>query len=110
MLFLLSLAVREDKGAEDTGEVTCFANSNKGSNSEVQSLSSFQSDSGDDNGKRFPAGCWGQQVRRGHHCAVSCPAPWPLTDFYPVLGVLGKDLISHWSEQDLHGGMGGWQP
>lgn len=32
--------------------MTCFAGSNKGSNSEVQSLSSFQSDSGDDNGKK----------------------------------------------------------
>lgn len=32
-------------------EVTCFSGSNKGSNSEVQSLSSFQSDSCDDNGK-----------------------------------------------------------
>lgn len=31
--------------------VTCFSGSNKGSNSEVQSLSSFQSDSCDDNGK-----------------------------------------------------------
>ncbi|XP_060035627.1 protocadherin Fat 3 isoform X2 [Erinaceus europaeus] len=39
----------DDKAAEDLGEVTCFADSNKGSNSEVQSLSSFQSDSGDDN-------------------------------------------------------------
>lgn len=34
-------------------EVTCFSGSNKGSNSEVQSLSSYQSDSGDDNGKSF---------------------------------------------------------
>lgn len=32
-------------------EVTCFSGSNKGSNSEVQSLNSFQSDSCDDNGK-----------------------------------------------------------
>nr|XP_061797028.1 protocadherin Fat 3-like isoform X3 [Nerophis lumbriciformis] len=32
-----------------TGEVTCLSGSNKGSNSEVQSLSSFQSDSCDDN-------------------------------------------------------------
>uniref|UniRef100_A0A672TWI0 Protocadherin Fat 3 n=1 Tax=Strigops habroptila TaxID=2489341 RepID=A0A672TWI0_STRHB len=43
-------------------EVTCFAGSNKGSNSEVQSLSSFQSDSGDDNGKNavvlFPAAAY----------------------------------------------------
>lgn len=48
-----SPAVRKDKGVDDPGEVTCFAGSNKGSNSEVQSLSSFQSDSGDDNGKQF---------------------------------------------------------
>lgn len=48
----LSLSVHEDKGVDDPGEVTCFAGSNKGSNSEVQSLSSFQSDSGDDNGKK----------------------------------------------------------
>lgn len=47
-----SPVVRKDKGVDDSGEVTCFAGSNKGSNSEVQSLSSFQSDSGDDNGKR----------------------------------------------------------
>ncbi|XP_038617667.1 protocadherin Fat 3 isoform X2 [Tachyglossus aculeatus] len=39
----------ENKGVDDTEEMTCFAGSNKGSNSEVQSLSSFQSDSGDDN-------------------------------------------------------------
>eukprot|EP00071_Canis_lupus_P025290 XP_013978118.1 protocadherin Fat 3 isoform X1 [Canis lupus familiaris] len=39
----------DNKGVDDSGEVTCFAGSNKGSNSEVQSLSSFQSDSGDDN-------------------------------------------------------------
>ena len=35
-------------------EVTCFSGSNKGSSSEVQSLSSFQSDSCDDNGKTCP--------------------------------------------------------
>lgn len=45
-------AVNEGKGVDDAEEVTCFAGSNKGSNSEVQSLSSFQSDSGDDNGKK----------------------------------------------------------
>ncbi|KYO28523.1 hypothetical protein Y1Q_0005325 [Alligator mississippiensis] len=39
----------ESKGIDEAEEVTCFAGSNKGSNSEVQSLSSFQSDSGDDN-------------------------------------------------------------
>lgn len=68
-----SLAVREDKGVDDPGEVTCFAGSNKGSNSEVQSLSSFQSDSGDDNGKKswdlFPledhVSCAGSHWLRG---------------------------------------------
>ncbi|XP_029458166.1 protocadherin Fat 3 isoform X2 [Rhinatrema bivittatum] len=39
----------EGKGVDAAEEVTCFTGSNKGSNSEVQSLSSFQSDSGDDN-------------------------------------------------------------
>lgn len=38
------------KEVDDVEEVTCFSGSNKGSNSEVQSLSSYQSDSGDDNG------------------------------------------------------------
>ncbi|KAF7250861.1 Protocadherin Fat 3, partial [Varanus komodoensis] len=45
----------DGKGADEVEEVTCFSGSNKGSNSEVQSLSSYQSDSGDDNGKRIPA-------------------------------------------------------
>ncbi|KAM6988350.1 LOW QUALITY PROTEIN: protocadherin Fat 3-like [Tautogolabrus adspersus] len=39
----------EGKMADMAEEVTCFSGSNKGSNSEVQSLSSFQSDSCDDN-------------------------------------------------------------
>ncbi|KAL7849457.1 hypothetical protein SRHO_G00210800 [Serrasalmus rhombeus] len=40
----------EEEGKVDMlEEVTCFSGSNKGSNSEVQSLSSFQSDSCDDN-------------------------------------------------------------
>ncbi|XP_069495463.1 protocadherin Fat 3 isoform X2 [Ambystoma mexicanum] len=44
-------AGKESKGVVDAAEemMTCFAGSNRGSNSEVQSLSSFQSDSGDDN-------------------------------------------------------------
>uniref|UniRef100_A0A668AXH9 FAT atypical cadherin 3a n=1 Tax=Myripristis murdjan TaxID=586833 RepID=A0A668AXH9_9TELE len=53
-------------------EVTCFSGSNKGSNSEVQSLSSFQSDSCDDNGKP------------GQVCLVSCPAyHWDTSDWMP---------------------------
>ncbi|EPY83038.1 protocadherin Fat 3 [Camelus ferus] len=50
-----------DAGTErddDPGEVTCFAGSNKGSNSEVQSLSSFQSDSGDDNAYHWDTSDW----------------------------------------------------
>ncbi|XP_064159770.1 protocadherin Fat 3a isoform X4 [Anguilla rostrata] len=39
----------EGKVVDMVEEVTCFSGSNKGSNSEVQSLSSFQSDSCDDN-------------------------------------------------------------
>uniref|UniRef100_A0A2K5D8Q4 Protocadherin Fat 3 n=1 Tax=Aotus nancymaae TaxID=37293 RepID=A0A2K5D8Q4_AOTNA len=48
----------ENKGVDDPGEVTCFAGSNKGSNSEVQSLSSFQSDSGDDNAYHWDTSDW----------------------------------------------------
>ncbi|KAM7338028.1 hypothetical protein ACRRTK_004147 [Alexandromys fortis] len=48
----------ENKGADDPGEVTCFTSSNKGSNSEVQSLSSFQSDSGDDNAYHWDTSDW----------------------------------------------------
>lgn len=51
--FCFVFAVNEGKGVDDAEEVTCFSGSNKGSNSEVQSLSSFQSDSGDDNGKKL---------------------------------------------------------
>lgn len=65
VIYVCSLAVHEDKGVDDPGEVTCFAGSNKGSNSEVQSLSSFQSDSGDDNGKKS----WACSPRAG---SASC--------------------------------------
>uniref|UniRef100_A0A9J8A7C3 FAT atypical cadherin 3a n=1 Tax=Cyprinus carpio carpio TaxID=630221 RepID=A0A9J8A7C3_CYPCA len=47
--------VRENKGIE---EVTCFSGSNKGSNSEVQSLNSFQSDSCDDNAYHWDTSDW----------------------------------------------------
>uniref|UniRef100_A0A8C2GBS5 FAT atypical cadherin 3a n=1 Tax=Cyprinus carpio TaxID=7962 RepID=A0A8C2GBS5_CYPCA len=43
----------EDGKVDLLEEVTCFSGSNKGSNSEVQSLNSFQSDSCDDNGKSY---------------------------------------------------------
>uniref|UniRef100_A0A8C2GGG7 FAT atypical cadherin 3a n=1 Tax=Cyprinus carpio TaxID=7962 RepID=A0A8C2GGG7_CYPCA len=39
-------------------EVTCFSGSNKGSNSEVQSLNSFQSDSCDDNAYHWDTSDW----------------------------------------------------
>uniref|UniRef100_A0A8C2BH77 FAT atypical cadherin 3a n=1 Tax=Cyprinus carpio TaxID=7962 RepID=A0A8C2BH77_CYPCA len=47
--------VQENKGIE---EVTCFSGSNKGSNSEVQSLNSFQSDSCDDNAYHWDTSDW----------------------------------------------------
>uniref|UniRef100_A0A8C6U441 FAT atypical cadherin 3a n=1 Tax=Neogobius melanostomus TaxID=47308 RepID=A0A8C6U441_9GOBI len=44
-------------------EVTCFSGSNKGSNSEVQSLSSFQSDSCDDNAYHWDTSDWMPNTR-----------------------------------------------
>ncbi|XP_039647038.1 protocadherin Fat 3a isoform X5 [Perca fluviatilis] len=44
-------------------EVTCFSGSNKGSNSEVQSLSSFQSDSCDDNAYHWDTSDWMPSTR-----------------------------------------------
>lgn len=81
VIYVCSLAVHEDKGVDDPGEVTCFAGSNKGSNSEVQSLSSFQSDSGDDNGKKSwacspRAGSASCQWLRGRWCDRFCFLTW----------------------------------
>uniref|UniRef100_A0A8C3AA70 FAT atypical cadherin 3a n=1 Tax=Cyclopterus lumpus TaxID=8103 RepID=A0A8C3AA70_CYCLU len=56
-------------------EVTCFSGSNKGSNSEVQSLSSFQSDSCDDNGKTLPL----HQIRN----AAWFSYHWDTSDWMP---------------------------
>ncbi|KYO28521.1 hypothetical protein Y1Q_0005325 [Alligator mississippiensis] len=53
----------ESKGIDEAEEVTCFAGSNKGSNSEVQSLSSFQSDSGDDNAYHWDTSDWMPNAR-----------------------------------------------
>ncbi|XP_048698630.2 protocadherin Fat 3 isoform X5 [Caretta caretta] len=53
----------ESKEVDDAEEVTCFAGSNKGSNSEVQSLSSFQSDSGDDNAYHWDTSDWMPSAR-----------------------------------------------
>uniref|UniRef100_A0A3B3S9R2 FAT atypical cadherin 3 n=1 Tax=Paramormyrops kingsleyae TaxID=1676925 RepID=A0A3B3S9R2_9TELE len=47
-----------DEGEGSETEVTCFSGSNKGSNSEVQSLSSFQSDSCDDNAYHWDTSDW----------------------------------------------------
>ncbi|XP_026048442.1 protocadherin Fat 3a isoform X5 [Astatotilapia calliptera] len=48
----------ECKVGDMAEEVTCFSGSNKGSNSEVQSLSSFQSDSCDDNAYHWDTSDW----------------------------------------------------
>uniref|UniRef100_A0A8C9T5I0 FAT atypical cadherin 3 n=1 Tax=Scleropages formosus TaxID=113540 RepID=A0A8C9T5I0_SCLFO len=48
----------EGKVVDMVEEVTCFSGSNKGSNSEVQSLSSFQSDSCDDNAYHWDTSDW----------------------------------------------------
>ncbi|KAJ6664914.1 hypothetical protein lerEdw1_005886, partial [Lerista edwardsae] len=53
----------ESKGVDDMEEVTCFSGSNKGSNSEVQSLSSYQSDSGDDNAYHWDTSDWMPSAR-----------------------------------------------
>ncbi|XP_029458167.1 protocadherin Fat 3 isoform X3 [Rhinatrema bivittatum] len=53
----------EGKGVDAAEEVTCFTGSNKGSNSEVQSLSSFQSDSGDDNAYHWDTSDWMPNAR-----------------------------------------------
>ncbi|KAJ8367947.1 hypothetical protein SKAU_G00079750 [Synaphobranchus kaupii] len=48
----------EGKVVDMVEEVTCFSGSNRGSNSEVQSLSSFQSDSCDDNAYHWDTSDW----------------------------------------------------
>uniref|UniRef100_A0A3Q3GNQ5 FAT atypical cadherin 3a n=1 Tax=Labrus bergylta TaxID=56723 RepID=A0A3Q3GNQ5_9LABR len=53
----------EGKMADMAEEVTCFSGSNKGSNSEVQSLSSFQSDSCDDNAYHWDTSDWMPSTR-----------------------------------------------
>ncbi|XP_039181788.1 protocadherin Fat 3 isoform X9 [Crotalus tigris] len=53
----------ESKGLDDMEEVTCLSGSNKGSNSEVQSLSSYQSDSGDDNAYHWDTSDWMPNAR-----------------------------------------------
>uniref|UniRef100_A0A672KD99 Protocadherin Fat 3-like n=1 Tax=Sinocyclocheilus grahami TaxID=75366 RepID=A0A672KD99_SINGR len=54
----------EEEGKVDLlEEVTCFSGSNKGSNSEVQSLSSFQSDSCDDNAYHWDTSDWLPSIR-----------------------------------------------
>ncbi|XP_035478708.2 protocadherin Fat 3a isoform X10 [Scophthalmus maximus] len=53
----------EGKMVDMAEEVTCFSGSNKGSNSEVQSLSSFQSDSCDDNAYHWDTSDWMPSTR-----------------------------------------------
>ncbi|XP_033953238.1 protocadherin Fat 3a isoform X4 [Pseudochaenichthys georgianus] len=53
----------EGKMVDMAEEVTCFSGSNKGSNSEVQSLSSFQSDSCDDNAYHWDTSDWMPNTR-----------------------------------------------
>ncbi|XP_038549254.1 protocadherin Fat 3a isoform X3 [Micropterus salmoides] len=53
----------EGKMVDMAEEVTCFSESNKGSNSEVQSLSSFQSDSCDDNAYHWDTSDWMPSTR-----------------------------------------------
>ncbi|XP_026535722.1 protocadherin Fat 3 isoform X4 [Notechis scutatus] len=53
----------ESKELDDMEEVTCLSGSNKGSNSEVQSLSSYQSDSGDDNAYHWDTSDWMPSAR-----------------------------------------------
>ncbi|XP_070605726.1 protocadherin Fat 3 isoform X2 [Erythrolamprus reginae] len=53
----------ESKELDDMEEVTCLSGSNKGSNSEVQSLNSYQSDSGDDNAYHWDTSDWMPNAR-----------------------------------------------
>uniref|UniRef100_A0A8C6X3J6 Protocadherin Fat 3 n=1 Tax=Naja naja TaxID=35670 RepID=A0A8C6X3J6_NAJNA len=53
----------ESKELDDMEEVTCLSGSNKGSNSEVQSLNSYQSDSGDDNAYHWDTSDWMPSTR-----------------------------------------------
>ncbi|XP_076590811.1 protocadherin Fat 3-like isoform X9 [Chaetodon auriga] len=53
----------EGKMVDMAEEVTCFSGSNKGSNSEVQSLNSFQSDSCDDNAYHWDTSDWMPSTR-----------------------------------------------
>ncbi|XP_035857030.1 protocadherin Fat 3a isoform X5 [Sander lucioperca] len=53
----------EGKMVDMAEEVTCFSGSNRGSNSEVQSLSSFQSDSCDDNAYHWDTSDWMPSTR-----------------------------------------------
>ncbi|MBN3304009.1 FAT3 protein, partial [Amia calva] len=53
----------EGKVVDMVEEVTCFSGSNKGSNSEVQSLNSFQSDSCDDNAYHWDTSDWMPSTR-----------------------------------------------
>uniref|UniRef100_A0A8C2GUR9 FAT atypical cadherin 3a n=1 Tax=Cyprinus carpio TaxID=7962 RepID=A0A8C2GUR9_CYPCA len=64
-------------------EVTCFSGSNKGSNSEVQSLSSFQSDSCDDNGKSVCVCLFAYSMFTNFLFPVSPAYHWDTSDWLP---------------------------
>lgn len=64
--------------------MTCFAGSNKGSNSEVQSLSSFQSDSGDDNGKK--SWTWSPGAASASDAVVEKKVMWPVSFLALLMG------------------------
>ncbi|XP_074840113.1 protocadherin Fat 3 isoform X2 [Carettochelys insculpta] len=79
----------ESKEVDDAEEMTCFAGSNKGSNSEVQSLSSFQSDSGDDNVSVMDQG---QNYNRAYH--------WDTSDWMPSTRLSDIEEVPNYETAD----------
>ncbi|XP_026562610.1 protocadherin Fat 3 isoform X3 [Pseudonaja textilis] len=79
----------ESKELDDMEEVTCLSGSNKGSNSEVQSLSSYQSDSGDDNVSGMDEG---QNCNRAYH--------WDTSDWMPSARLSDIEEVPHYEATD----------
>ncbi|XP_026535721.1 protocadherin Fat 3 isoform X3 [Notechis scutatus] len=79
----------ESKELDDMEEVTCLSGSNKGSNSEVQSLSSYQSDSGDDNVSGMDEG---QNCNRAYH--------WDTSDWMPSARLSDIEEVPHYEAAD----------
>uniref|UniRef100_A0AAZ3SUG1 Protocadherin Fat 3 n=1 Tax=Oncorhynchus tshawytscha TaxID=74940 RepID=A0AAZ3SUG1_ONCTS len=73
----------EGKMVDMGEEMTCFSGSNKGSNSEVQSLSSFQSDSCDDNGKTRPDFLVTLSGHTHNNSELVYPYHWDTSDWMP---------------------------